>query len=155
VALRVKDGSQVWKTYTIPEKPRVMGKNKSGGEMWGPSGASVWSAATIDPKRNVLYVTTGDNFSTPATNMSDAVLALELATGKVVWAKQTTPGDVWNSACNASKDCPGPDFDFGSSAILQKLDNGRDLLLAGQKSGVVYALDPEKKGEIVWQLRVG
>src|SRR2546427_9442898 len=92
VALRIKDGSQVWKTYMIAEKATQTGKNE-----WGPSGAGVWSAPTLDTKRGVLYVTTGDNYSAPATPMSDAVLALELATGRIAWSRQTTPGDVWNS----------------------------------------------------------
>ncbi len=151
VALRIKDGSQVWKTYMIPEKPAQRGKNE-----WGPSGAGIWAAPTLDSKRGVLYVTTGDNYSAPATSMSDAVVALELATGRIAWSKQTTPGDVWNTLCNTTKaGCPGPDYDYGSSVILEKRDNGRDVLLAGQKSGIVYALDPERKGEILWQVRVG
>ena len=149
-ALRVRDGSQVWKTYTIREKPRQTGKNQ-----WGPSGASVWGAPTIDAKRGLVYVTTGDNFSEPATNLSDAILALELTTGRIVWSKQTTPGDVWNSSCSQKNDCPGPDHDYGSSVLLEKDGNGRELLLAGQKSGVVYALDPDHQGQIVWQVRVG
>ena len=148
-ALRIEDGSQVWKTYTIRERPRQIGKNQ-----WGPSGASVWGAPTIDAKRGLLYVTTGDNFSAPATNLSDAVLALEMGTGRIAWSRQTTPGDVWNSSCNQKNNCPGPDHDYGSSVLLEKDGNGRELLLAGQKSGVVYALDPDKKGEIVWQVRV-
>ncbi|PWT98097.1 MAG: cytochrome C oxidase Cbb3 [Terriglobia bacterium] len=150
VAFRAKDGSQIWKTYTIAEKPRQTGKQ------WGPSGGSVWSAPTIDPKRGLIYITTGDNFSPPATNMSDAVVALELATGRIVWSKQTTPGDVWNTACSQQGGgCPGPDHDYGSSVLLGKAESGRDVLLAGQKSGVVYALDPDRKGEILWQVRVG
>jgi polyvinyl alcohol dehydrogenase (cytochrome) len=148
VAMRVKDGSQLWKTYMIAEKARQTGKNQ-----WGPSGAGVWSSPTLDAKRGVLYITTGDNYSEPATPLSDAVLALELNTGRIVWSKQTTPGDVWNTLCNPN--CPGPDHDYGSSVILEKLDNRRDVLLAGQKSGVVYALDPDNKGTILWQLRVG
>ena len=150
VALRLKDGSQVWKTFMITEKPRQTEKNQ-----WGPSGAGIWSAPTLDEKRRVLYVTTGDNYSAPATPMSDAVVALDLGTGRVVWSKQTTPGDVWNTLCSQRGDCPGPDFDYGSSLIFEKLSNGRDILLAGQKSGVVYALDPDRKGEILWQVRVG
>jgi polyvinyl alcohol dehydrogenase (cytochrome) len=148
-ALRIKDGSHVWKTYTIAEKPKQTGKQ------WGPSGASVWGAPTLDARRGLLYVTTGDNFSLPATNLSDAIVALELATGRIVWSKQTSPGDVWNTACSQKNECPGPDHDYGSSVLLEKLDNGREVLLAGQKSGVVYALDPERKGEILWQVRVG
>src|SRR2546430_5694372 len=150
VALRIKDGSQVWKTFAITEKAKQTGQNQ-----WGPSGAGIWSAPTLDTKRGVLYVTTGDNYSAPATPMSDAVLALELATGRIAWSRQTTPGDVWNSSCSAKVDCPGPDYDYGSSVILEKLDNGRDVLLAGQKSGIVYALDPDRKGSILWQVRVG
>ena len=154
VAYRIKDGTQVWKTYTIRDKPKVTGKNE-GVDTWGPSGASIWSAPTIDPKRGVMYVTTGDNFSAPATDMSDSILALELNTGRIMWAKQTLPGDIWTSGCNSKGNCPGPDYDYGSSALLERLENGRDVLLAGQKSGVVYALDPDKKGQILWQVRVG
>jgi len=150
VAYRIKDGSQVWKTWMIAEKATERGKNQ-----WGPSGAGVWSAPTLDAKRGVLYVTTGDNYSVPATPLSDSVLALELASGRIVWSRQTTPGDVWNTLCNAKGDCPGPDHDYGSSVILEKLEGGREVLLAGQKSGVVYALDPDRKGEVLWQVRVG
>jgi len=154
-ALRVKDGSQVWKAYTIREKPHQIGKSSAGAEQWGPSGAGVWAAPTLDTKRGLLYITTGDNFSAPSTDMSDSVVALEIGTGRIAWSKQTTPGDVWNSSCGQKGDCPGPDYDYGSSVLLEKLENGRDVLLVGQKSGVVYALDPDKKGEIVWQVRVG
>src|SRR5579863_3209399 len=150
VAYRISDGTQLWKTYTIPQKAKMTGGNK-----WGPSGASVWGSPTLDARRGLLYATTGDNFSSPSSTMSDSVFALELATGRIVWFKQTLPGDVWTSGCAQRGDCPGPDHDYGSSVLLEKLDNGRDILLAGQKSGVVYALDPEKKGEILWQVRVG
>jgi polyvinyl alcohol dehydrogenase (cytochrome) len=149
-ALRIKDGSEVWKTYMIAEKAKQTGEHE-----WGPSGAAVWATPTVDTKRGLLYVTTGDNYSAHATPLSDAVLALELATGRMAWSKQTTPGDVWNGLCSTRGDCPGPDYDYGSSAILEKLDDGRDVLLAGQKSGVVYALDPDHKGAILWQARVG
>jgi polyvinyl alcohol dehydrogenase (cytochrome) len=107
----------------------------------------------------VLYVTTGDNYSYPATATSDAVMALELKTGRVVWSQQTTPNDVYNSACGGrGPNCPpnnGPDFDFGSSAMLVKTPGGREVLVAGQKSGVVYGLDPADRGRILWQTRVG
>jgi polyvinyl alcohol dehydrogenase (cytochrome) len=163
MALRVDDGSQIWKTYTIADAPHLTGKTSTGTLRQGPSGAGIWSAPTIDSKRGALYVTTGDNYSAPATPTSDAVLALDLATGKLLWSRQVTPGDVFNSGCVAGvngPNCPeegtrGPDYDFGSSAILVKTPQGRDLLVAGQKSGMVYTLDPDRKGEIVWQRRVG
>ena len=148
VALRIRDGSQVWKSYTIPEEPKDSGADARGRKRVGPSGGSVWSAPTIDVKRRRIYVTTGDNFSVPANNTSDSVLALDMATGKIVWSKQMTEGDIFPTE-------RGPDFDFGSSAILAKTASGRELLLAGQKAGVVHALDPDKNGEIVWQVRVG
>jgi polyvinyl alcohol dehydrogenase (cytochrome) len=150
-ALRAKDGSEVWKTYTIREMPKKL--DKGGVGTWGPSGASVWGSPSLDEKRGLLYVATGDNFSSPATDLSDAILALDVKTGRIVWARQVTPGDVFSGSCTGS--CPGPDYDFGSSVIIEKLPNGRDILLAGQKSGVVYALDPDHKGSILWQTRVG
>jgi polyvinyl alcohol dehydrogenase (cytochrome) len=157
-AVRLRDGSIVWKTYLVDE-PRKVGTTAAGTDTFGPSGAGVWSAPTIDAARGVLYVTTGDNYSHPATATSDAVMALELKTGRIVWSRQTTPGDVYNSACGGrGPNCPaanGPDFDFGSSAILIRTPGGRDVLVAGQKSGMVYGLDPSKQGEVLWQTRVG
>jgi polyvinyl alcohol dehydrogenase (cytochrome) len=151
VALRIRDGSQIWKTYTVSEVPAQHGKG------WGPSGVSVWSAPTVDAKRGVLYVTTGNNYSEPSTNLSDSVLAMELATGRVVWSRQVTPRDIFSgcTACMAALgDAKGSDFDFGSSAMLVSVGSGRDVLVAGQKSGVVWALDPDRQGEVVWQTRV-
>ena len=159
VALRIRDGFQIWKTYTITETPHETGKTSVGTPRWGPSGAGIWGAPTVDAARKRLYVATGDNYSPPATALSDAVMALDIATGRVVWSRQVTANDAFNSACVTGvngPNCPegsGPDFDFGSSVILSKTPT-RDLLLAGQKSGMVYALDPDRKGEVVWQTRV-
>jgi polyvinyl alcohol dehydrogenase (cytochrome) len=157
VALRVVDGKPVWKTYLVPEGKRT-GTTKRGTPQFGPSGAGVWAAPTLDPKRGVMYVATGDNYSSPATPLSDAIVAIELATGRVVWSRQTLSGDAYNSSCGTDKEnCPdenGPDYDFGSSVVLSQLPGGRDILLAGQKSGMIYALDPETKGEMLWQTRI-
>ena len=160
-ALRIRDGSEAWKTYTVPRKPELTGRTPLGDETWGPSGVPVWSSPTLDTKRRLLYVTTGNNYSTPATDTSDAVMALDPSTGRIVWSTQTTPGDVFNSTCNQTPRnprCPqegGPDFDFGAPAMLLKTTGGRDLVVAGQKSGVVFAFDPDRQGAIVWQTRVG
>jgi polyvinyl alcohol dehydrogenase (cytochrome) len=157
-ALRVRDGSTVWKTYTI-DPPKETGTNSAGSAQWGPSGAPVWSAPTVDTKRGLLYVTTGDNYSVPATSTSDAVMALDLKTGRIVWTTQVLAGDAYTSACRTKGvNCPptnGPDYDFGSSAILVSAPNGKEILVAGQKSGMVYAFDPDAKGKILWQTRVG
>jgi polyvinyl alcohol dehydrogenase (cytochrome) len=156
VAVRVQDGTQLWKTY-LTEEPRELAKNARGAPLYGPSGVAVWSTPTVDADRGLLYVTTGDNYTEPATETSDAVVALALTDGRIAWLKQTTPGDAYNGSCTRDhrSNCPfepGPDVDFGSSAILLR---GGERLLAGQKSGIVYALDATKRGEILWQTRVG
>ena len=154
-ALRAVDGSLIWKTYTISETPS---KNKN--DRLGPSGAGIWSSPTIDAESRVIYVATGNNFSLPATNTSDSILALSLDNGSILWVKQVTPRDTTNVSCYTDnrKNCPSPaapDHDFSSSVILAKDSQKRKILLAGQKSGVVTALDPDKNGEIVWQKKVG
>jgi polyvinyl alcohol dehydrogenase (cytochrome) len=154
VALKIADGKQVWKTYMV-DPAKEIGKNPRGDSTMGPSGVGVWSAPTLDEKRGILYVATGDNYSRPATELSDSVVALDLGTGHVVWSKQLTAGDTYSGSCGRYGVACGPDFDFGSSVIPVTLAGGRRLLLAGQKSGIVSALDPDKNGEIVWQTRVG
>jgi polyvinyl alcohol dehydrogenase (cytochrome) len=154
VALKIADGKQVWKTYMV-DPAKEIGKNPRGDSTMGPSGVGVWSAPTLDEKRGILYVATGDNYSRPATELSDSVVALDLGTGHVVWSKQLTAGDTYSGSCGRDGVACGPDFDFGSSVIPVTLAGGRRLLLAGQKSGIVSALDPDKNGEIVWQTRVG
>ena len=108
----------------------------------------------------MLYATTGDNYSAPATSMSDAFVAMDLDTGKILWSRQMTAGDAWNTACRLADktNCPdtkAPDFDFASPPILVTLANGKRALVAGQKSGMVHAVDPDEQGKILWQSRVG
>jgi polyvinyl alcohol dehydrogenase (cytochrome) len=146
--------------YMIPSPARRTRRNSSGTQLWGPSGAGVWSAPTLDRKRRLIYVTTGDHYSDPEEGFGDSVVAIEMATGKMAWGRKLLEGDRWNLSCFAGdkSGCPknaGPDFDFGSSAILHTLSSGKQLLLAGQKSGVLYILDPDKRGEVVRQVRVG
>jgi polyvinyl alcohol dehydrogenase (cytochrome) len=160
LALDARSGKQVWKTYMIPDPARPTRKTKDGVQLMGPSGASVWSSPTVDVKRKELYVGTGNDHSAPETHSSDAVIALDLNTGAMLWVKQLTSDDRWNVACASPTpaNCPekaGPDHDIGSSPILVALKGGKRLLLVGQKSGVVSALDPDAKGNIVWQKRVG
>lgn len=154
VALDAATGSTLWHSYTIAEEPR---RTRKGG---GPSGASVWSTPTIDELKGVLYVATGDNYSAPVTATSDAVLAFDLKTGTLLWSRQLTQSDAYNSACNSRTraNCPdedGPDFDFGQPPILVELDGGKRALVIGQKSGMVHAIDPDAEGAILWQTRAG
>ena len=159
MALNRFNGKLVWRAYTLDAAQPVR-KNAIGVQLWGPSGASIWSSPALDPERNSMYVTTGDNYSDPASLTSDAVVAFDLRTGEFLWSKQFTAGDAWNVGCEQTDDtnCPqarGPDLDFASSPILRILPDGRRVILAGQKSGVMHAIDPDRKGEILWQQRVG
>jgi polyvinyl alcohol dehydrogenase (cytochrome) len=159
VALDATSGEEIWKTYTVDEpKPSMI--NSAGTQNFGPSGAPIWSCPTVDTKRGLLYVGTGENYSSPSSGTSDAIIALSLATGKIQWVKQTISQDAWNGACTMPNgaNCPpnhGPDFDFGAPPILVSQKGQADLILAGQKSGMVYAMNPDKNGEILWQARVG
>lgn len=155
VAVDMKTGKKLWHTYSIAEAPHPTKKNKVGTQLWGPSGASIWGAPTIDVKRNVLYVGTGDNHSDPETDTSDAILAMDLDSGRIVWKKQLTEHDTFNIACVAieQSNCPqkmGPDVDIGSSPIIVG-----NRLIIGQKSAVVTSLDLDKQGAIQWQTRIG
>ena len=158
VGLGIATGEILWTHYTTPP-PQPTSKNRAGTQMQGPSGAPVWSGITIDTKRSLVYATTGENYSSPATNTSDAVIAIDLHSGERRWVKQVTTNDAWNGACSTGGfNCPeekGPDFDFGAAALLIESKLGRDLLVVGQKSGMVYALDPDADGALVWETRAG
>jgi polyvinyl alcohol dehydrogenase (cytochrome) len=157
VALDAATGRQIWKTYTIAEVPKIVGKNSNGVSRWAPAGGGVWSAPTIDPKRRALYIGTGDAYTNPSPNTTDAILALDLDSGKIRWSVQGTENDAWVVGCLQPKpleNCPkdfGPDHDFGSPPILRDLPGGKTLLVAGQKSGNVWAYDPDHQGALAWR----
>ena len=135
----------------------ISGRTELGTPIWGPSGASVWNTPTIDEGRGLLYIGSGNNHSRPASPMSDSVLAMDLLTGRIVWTYQAQSKDAWNAACIYGNrlSCPepeGPDTDFGATTMLLELE-GRDLLYAGQKSGMLHALDPAT-GALLWKTRV-
>jgi polyvinyl alcohol dehydrogenase (cytochrome) len=156
-ALDTASGSIAWKTYMVPD-PKPVGKNAAGATVLAPSGVGVWSSPTIDHKRGVIYVVTGNTYSgTVAEPTSDSLMALDPNTGAIKWSKQFTTGDVFG--CRpGSPNClekSGPDFDFGTPAMLATRNDGTDVILLGQKSGLVYAVDPDKQGELLWQYRAG
>jgi polyvinyl alcohol dehydrogenase (cytochrome) len=159
-ALDASTGQVLWKTYTSDE-PKPRGKNKNGVQQWGPAGAGIWSAPTVDPKRNMVYVATGNNYADPSQRTSDAVVAMDMNSGTIKWVSQTTPNDNWTMGCRPENpdnpNCPakmGPDHDFSASPSLASV-NGRDLLVLPQKSGMAYALDPDAEGQKVWEFRIG
>jgi polyvinyl alcohol dehydrogenase (cytochrome) len=156
-SLDAATGKVIWKTYTIAQAAKPTHKNSKGTQLWGPAGVGVWASPTIDPKRHAVYVGTGDSYTEPAPKTSDSIMALDMNTGKILWSVQDRKGDSWIVGCDAKpepENCPkelGPDFDFGSSPILKTLSNGRSILVAGQKSGTVWAHDPDRKGAVVWK----
>jgi polyvinyl alcohol dehydrogenase (cytochrome) len=188
VALDATTGKEVWKTYTIPETPKVVGKNSLGRDMLAPAGGDVWVTPTLDVRRRALYVTTGNAFSgTPSG--ANAVMAFNMDTGKVLWTMQALALDVWHNGCvqnvpgrggargrsgapqgapaagrgaggergNAypPENCPpqdilGPDWDFGAPPALARMSDGREILIAPQKQGLIWAINPDT-GQVLWK----
>jgi polyvinyl alcohol dehydrogenase (cytochrome) len=155
-ALDARTGDVLWRTFTVPES-RMVGTNAAGVALRGPAGVGIWSSPTVDVKRNVVYAATGNTYSAPAQPTADAIVAFDPASGAIKWIKQFTAQDVFG--CRAgSANCgekPGPDFDIGTPAMLAVLPGGRDVIIVGQKSGMTYAIDPDKEGAILWQYRAG
>jgi polyvinyl alcohol dehydrogenase (cytochrome) len=155
VALDAATGKVAWKTFTIPDPPTKTRMSSAGTQLFGPSGAGIWASPAIDIKRNVIYAGTGNNYSDPPTQTSDAILAFDLDSGSMKWSKQLTL-DAWNASCGRpdKPSCPANpdrDVDIGAAPILRSLPGGKDILLVGQKSGVMFGLDPDRRGEVVWQ----
>lgn len=146
VALDALSGEQIWKREMIATPTVSTGENT-----FGPSGAAIWSAPTVDVSNKRLFVTTGDAYSAPADEATDAVVAMNLDTGERQWLHQGTANDIWTVACmrpDASDDC-GPDQDYGAPGMLLPQGNSQ-VLVAGQKSGVVRAFDPAS-GTLHWE----
>ena len=163
-ALDANTGEEIWKTYTLPE-PKFVKTLESGGELWGPAGVAVWNTPTIDVKRNLLYIGTGNAYSEPEVDISNSIVALDLSSGEIVWINQVLQADIWTGGCDVSlggnpdnEGCPenvGPDFDFSASPVLTTMANGKDIIVATQKSGLGFAFDPDQGGKLVWTYRWG
>jgi polyvinyl alcohol dehydrogenase (cytochrome) len=186
-ALDAATGKEVWKSYTIPEAAKVVGKNSLGKDMLAPADAGVWVTPTLDVRRRALYVATGNAFS-GAPSGANAVMALNMDTGKVLWTMQALALDFWHNGCvqnvpgrgagrgrdgapqgapaagrggggrgNAypSENCPpqdilGPDWDFGAPPALARMSDGREILIAPQKQGLIWAINPDT-GQVLWK----
>ena len=160
VALDAYTGKIIWKSYTVQQEPKPFKKNSSGTQMYGPAGGAIWSAPTLDLRRKVIYAGTGNSYTDVETHHSDAIIALDMETGKLKWSNQITPKDNFLVGCRQPGvgNCPevaGPDYDFGSSPVLRTLPSGKQVLLCGQKSGVIYALDPDNEGKKLWEVKLG
>ena len=161
VVLDAKTGDQIWKTHTLSEEAKPLWKNSSGVQQFGPSGAAIWSAPTIDPRRNAVYVGTSNAYvPVPDGGTSDAILAFDLDTGKLLWSQQLLADDANDFSCGQTpeeyqKNCPGkqqgPNDDIGASPILHTLEGGQQVLIASQESRTTTVLDPDRNGAIIWQ----
>ncbi|HXC32820.1 MAG TPA: PQQ-binding-like beta-propeller repeat protein [Verrucomicrobiae bacterium] len=162
VALDATSGKTIWKTYPVADPPKPTVKTANGVQQYGPNGGAVWNTPTIDAKSHALYVGTGDAYTKPVSPNTDAIMALDLKTGKVMWSVQDTQEDAWISGCGGeikSENCLppseiGPDYDFGASPILKNLPNGHRMLVAGQKSGMVWGHDPDRDGTVAWKAQL-
>lgn len=160
VALDAYTGRVIWKAYTVQSPPKPFKKNSTGTQMYGPAGSAIWSAPTLDVKRKLIYVGTGNSYTDVETGHSDAIIAFEMETGKLKWVNQVSAKDNFLVGCRqpGAGNCPdqgGPDHDFGSSPVLRTLPNGKQVLLGGQKSGVMWAFDPDNNGKVLWQAKIG
>lgn len=158
-ALDARTGKMLWKT-PVMEAPTARGSNAMFITRYGPSGAPIWNSPTIDAQRGLLYVGTGENYSQPSTDSSDAVIAMDLKSGAIKWKRQLIANDAWNMACSiplVGTNCPenpGKDLDVGASPILATTADGQDMLLVGQKSADVWGLNPDS-GQVVWHKKLG
>jgi polyvinyl alcohol dehydrogenase (cytochrome) len=159
-ALDIRTGKINWQTQMITAPLAPIGRNAKGTLMQGPAGAAIWSAPTVDLKRGLAYVATGDSYTDAPAPLSDAIVAIDLKTGAIHWSNQVTAGDNYIMGCpllTKSANCPineGPDHDFGASPVLFTLKSGKQVLLSGQKSGVAYGMDPDT-GRTLWATKVG
>ncbi len=158
VALDAATGNQIWKTYAIADAPKPYKKSKVDTQLYGPAGAAIWSAPTADAKRKLIYAATGDSYTDVDVDTDDAILAFSMDSGKIVWKSQVLEHDDFIVGCPNAPNCPvanGPDYDFGTSPILRSLGHGKQILVIGQKSGIVWGLDPDKQGKVLWQTKIG
>jgi polyvinyl alcohol dehydrogenase (cytochrome) len=158
VALDASTGKQIWKAWVVPDEPKPYKTMANGVVLYAPAGGAVWNSPTIDPVRRAVYFGTGDATTAPSPKTTDAIMAVDLDTGKYLWSFQATENDVFMGGCNganASEACPkpmGPDMDIGNSPILKTLPNGKRVLIAGTKSADIFALDPDDNGKLLYRV---
>ncbi|ALO46004.1 PQQ-binding-like beta-propeller repeat protein [Pseudohongiella spirulinae] len=158
-AFDLHSGIKLWHTYVMEEAVHV-GENSIGNPVYAPSGAPIWQAPSIDAERRIVYAGTGQNYTRPASNSSDSVIAFDMDSGEILWIHQTMEDDAFTMACamgGEHPNCPdaGPDVDIGAPIVTTTLSNGQDIVVAGTKGAVVVGLDPDNNGELLWSTRIG
>ncbi len=158
VALDANTGKEIWKAWVVPEEPKPWLTQPNGVVLYKPAGGAVWNAPTVDPVRGAVYFGTGDATTGPPAVTTDAIMAVDINTGKLLWHYQATEGDVFMGGCNGAEKSPacptpmGPDMDIGNSPILVNLPDGKRAVLAGTKSADVVALDPDASGKLLYRV---
>ncbi len=158
-ALDANTGKVLWLTHVVPDLPKPTHKNSLGVQQWGPAGGAVWNSPTVDTARRAVYFGTGDATTYPAIETSDAVMAVDMDTGKVLWSHQVHKNDSFLVGCGdrRTENCPkvvGPDWDIPASPVLKTLRDGSRRIIVVTKPGDVLALDPDKRGALVWRMNV-
>ncbi len=157
-ALDANTGRTIWLRHVVPELPRPTHRNSQGVQQWGPAGGAVWNSPTVDPARHAVYFGTGDATTYPAIDTSDAVMAVNMDTGRVLWTYQVFKGDSFLIGCgpqSGKENCPktvGPDWDIPASPVLKTLSDGSSRLIVVTKPGDVLALDPDRNGALAWRV---
>lgn len=162
LSLDPKDGGQQWRYDTMPDAKPI--RDRGDGQMlYGPSGAPIWTSPTVDERRGLIYIGTGQATSPPAHKNTNAMIAIGLSDGKEKWSVQATDRDIYLTGCgprprpdqlNCVSDTVYRDVDFGASMVLGFLNTGEDIMYAGQKSGTVWALNPAT-GKVIWRTPLG
>ena len=170
-ALDPNTGQEVWQTYTHVERPRSLGTNSSGNQLYGPAGASVWQTPTLDPVKRVVYAPTGNCYITEFFESRDfdqgvceSVMAFDMDTGERLWWTSLDDAlDRYVGGCGVGQErrincpglVPGPNSDASGSPVLHTLSSGDRVLIQGQESGRMTAVDPDNEGEVLWVTQAG
>jgi polyvinyl alcohol dehydrogenase (cytochrome) len=171
VALDLRTGQLLWQTYTVPV-------GYTGGSVWGGNLAIDHARGLMyaSTGNNYSIPEAADRCVSGATTAQaklacldradtiDAVMAVDLRNGQIRWTRRLYGVDTWTVSCVAQPNlgipCPdnaGPDYDFGSAPNFFTVHAGgrtRDVVGAGQKSGMYWALDPDT-GDVLWGTQVG
>ena len=173
-AIDVNTGRPVWKTFTMAERPRPLRRNSAGTQLYGPAGAAIWNAPTLDLKLRRVYATAGtcyisEFFEEPQSVGFDggacvSVMAFDMDTGGRIWSTQLGPQDRHPGGCGTEPEelrlnCPGYvsdlDDDPSGAPVLYTAPDGRRMIIEGQESGRITALDPDNNGAILWVAQAG
>jgi polyvinyl alcohol dehydrogenase (cytochrome) len=163
VALDTNTGRQLWKTYALPEQPMPIRKTSTGTQLFGPAGGAVWNTPSMDLARNTLYFGTGNDYIWPATEYTDAVMAVDLTTGQRRWRYQLVAGDANDGGCGYTeeeqrRECPNwrplptGTEDVATSPILRTLRDGRRVVIGMTQSTLTAAID-ERTHLPIWPPR--